>query len=169
MQNSYIFDRYLVDVMNQTYMHDYAKLILNTAASITNKTNVYVNWITLFNQSDAGRLSRKLFKEIATLPQSLINLYSTTNQKLESMVGELPGKGMGYVVLHTPAIFTSGSSVSHLDSNVYSGSSDYLMRPFGTTGVGIDGFSPTNRYGPIGSGVLHIMKSMGYATAIVVD
>jgi hypothetical protein len=71
-------------------------------------------------------------------------------------------KGLIATVLYTPKTFIVGSSSSHFDKLVYSGSQDYLMRPTGQAGAGVDSFIPGNKNGPIGKHTLGILRSMGY-------
>jgi hypothetical protein len=71
-------------------------------------------------------------------------------------------KGLIATVLFTPNPYIVGSSSSHLDKFIYSGSQDYIMRPTGQLGAGIDSFIPGNKNGPIGKHTLGILRSMGY-------
>ncbi|RKO95966.1 hypothetical protein CAUPRSCDRAFT_12331 [Caulochytrium protostelioides] len=70
-------------------------------------------------------------------------------------------------VMYTPQKLQPGSSFSHFDNQYYEGSSEFMMRPYGTQGVGLDGFmSADTRYGPIGRATLGVLTMMGYATAL---
>ncbi len=53
-----------------------------------------------------------------------------------------------------------------MDADYYDGTTEFLMRPYGTPNVGLDGFNPKARQGPLGTNVLGILRGMGYATAI---
>eukprot|EP00842_Homolaphlyctis_polyrhiza_P006005 jgi/Hompol1/6405/HPOL_000948-RA len=69
-----------------------------------------------------------------------------------------------YAYIYTPVKFNSGSSLSHVDANIYAGTSDVLMRPAGTLGAGLDALIPSNQRGGVGEAVLGIMRAMGYVT-----
>ena len=44
-----------------------------------------------------------------------------------------------YALLHTPEVYSPGSSLSHVDAETYRGTSNFLMRPFAAAGAGMDG------------------------------
>jgi hypothetical protein len=53
-----------------------------------------------------------------------------------------------------------------MDDQYYSGTSQYIMRPGATKNVGLDGFVPHNRLGPLSESVLGVLRAMGYSTVI---
>ena len=71
-----------------------------------------------------------------------------------------------YVILNTPSKYDGGSSISHMDEKYYTGTTQYLMKPSGTKNVGLDGYIPCNRLGPLSESILGILRTMGYKTVI---
>lgn len=69
---------------------------------------------------------------------------------------------MKYAIISSPKSFAAGSSLSHLDSQVYSGISSFLMRTSAEKDVSIDLVIPSNRNGLFGDVLLGTLRAMGY-------
>ncbi|KAJ3132223.1 hypothetical protein HK100_005515 [Physocladia obscura] len=158
---SYIFDKMMAHTATGVLLKDYADAIRTQAINIltetsrkypfTSFTEMFNLWQPLFLQSPAFQLSKNLQSSIATTPMQLITWYQDFSGNFH------------YAVLYTPRLFDDGSSISHLDATIYGGTSEYLMRPFSTSGIGIDAFTPHDRgVSVLGVGVAGILSQMGY-------
>lgn len=177
----YIFDRLMSDAVNHAWMSDYAAIISQSAANVSRALNTTneAKWVAAFDKTLGGSIAKILFNMNSVLPESLVywyptsDFFSNTNRNKEkywktnqasSLFRSYPG--LKSVVLYTPTVYSSGSSISHVDSILYEGSTEYLMRPYGTPGVSLDAYTPRGAYGPIGEHVLGILRGMGWATAL---
>ncbi|KAI9350905.1 hypothetical protein BDR26DRAFT_816214 [Obelidium mucronatum] len=166
---SFIYDRTLAHVgagenrdgNGGVMMRDYASSMRREAEQISevmmmeskSSEDFSTEWRKRFIESKAFQLSLNLYSSVATTPMQLVSWYQTG-------AGEYR-----YAIIYTPRRYSGGSSLSHLDASVYGGSSEYLMRPFCTSGAGIDGIVPIHRdVGVLGEAVSGILRQMGYIT-----
>ncbi|KAJ3105389.1 hypothetical protein HDU97_008143 [Phlyctochytrium planicorne] len=189
LSKSYIFDKFLFDSRAGIWMKSYAagirQEIWKIGKQIKPKTPSSPNWgdypwsnvSMLFTASDGWKLASYIRQVTAVTPRGLSFWYPAPNIRQGSNPitrysnyhwPKTTGKGSRwrYAVLYTPLEYSGGSSISHLDASFYSGTAEYLMRPFGTSGTAVDNFTPQNRYGPVGEHLLGILRALGYVTAI---
>ncbi|KAJ3085118.1 hypothetical protein HK102_000294 [Quaeritorhiza haematococci] len=173
----YIFDRLLADTTNGVWMADYAKVIMRDAKDVATKlqTPNFGTFLDMFNDTEGANIARTLRNTTAVTPRKVASWFplgpwdqlrsqAVGTQVLFSNAGGL-NYGMDYGLLYTAKEWMPGSTFSHLDADCYDGTTEFLMRPYGTPGFGLDATSsgPT---GPIGRLVLGILRGMGYATAL---
>ncbi|KAJ3072241.1 hypothetical protein HDU98_003984 [Podochytrium sp. JEL0797] len=154
---SHIFDKNLAHASTGIWMRDYATAMRQEATqlshTLTPGSDFLNEWTTAFTSSKSFQLSQTLFSAVATTPMQLILWFHDSKADPR------------YVILYTPRAFTGGSSLSHVDASVYGGSSEYLMRPFCTSGTGVDAYTPAHsKLGILGEAVVGVMAEMGYAT-----
>ncbi|KAJ3284465.1 hypothetical protein HDU79_008106 [Rhizoclosmatium sp. JEL0117] len=162
---SNIFDRTMAHSGTGVMMRDYAAAMREEAKLVSQDivraspnltaSDLLTQWTNQFKTSNAFLLSQNLYSSAAVIPMQLILWFQDRRGNPR------------YAILYTPRAFAGGSSVSHLDASVYGSSSEFLMRPFCTTGTGIDGFTPAHpKIGVLGEAVPGILRQMGYITAI---
>lgn len=157
----YLFNKWMADAGREIWMRDYEAVIAKEAEEVARRViedGEVASWEDVFRTTSAYNLSKIVYKSIATKPGALAIWYpihSTTSDPIF----------FHYAILYTPKTYSPGSTFSHVDNGVYSGTGQFLMRAFGTGGVGLDGYVPKGE--PIGEVVLGILRGMGYATALV--
>ncbi|KAJ3028189.1 UNVERIFIED_CONTAM: hypothetical protein HDU68_002274 [Siphonaria sp. JEL0065] len=136
---SYIYDKTMMHSGSGIMMRDYASAMREEAERISNQlfkephvADFTTEWKKRFMASKAYTLSLNLYDAVATTPMQLIVWFQTQSGEDQN------------AILYTPRGYSGGSSISHLDATVYGGSSEYLMRPFCTSGSGIDGMTPAH-------------------------
>ncbi|KAJ3401165.1 hypothetical protein HDU80_006266 [Chytriomyces hyalinus] len=166
---SYIFDRTLEHTGTRTLMSEYAaamraeaenisKLVNEQSSEILDDVHLLSAWRESFLKSPAGKLGQTLQNGVASTPMQLLFWYKRGYSiHLEEQ--------FSYAILYTPRVYDGGSSLSHIDASVYGSTKDYLMRPFCTTGSGIDALTPHQRgIGVLGTVVVGMLRQMGYTT-----
>ncbi|KAJ3038822.1 hypothetical protein HDV00_000310 [Rhizophlyctis rosea] len=171
----YIFNKFLADATTGTWMKDYEAQIAKDALgvkveNIARSMNAEVEWKSRFFMTEGGRISQRLRQETSVTPGAVRFYYPVRwNGSKDGTDG---GFEWRYANIHTPRNFSGVSSLSHLDSNYYDATTQFVMRSGGTPGAGLDAFMPgwaadgMEGVGPIGEVVLQIMRAMGYATAL---
>ncbi|KAJ3415463.1 hypothetical protein HDV05_004905 [Chytridiales sp. JEL 0842] len=173
--NSYIFDKYLADSRGGIWMKEYADAIRQEAVRISRVARTSRTWDTLFRQSPAWTLAKYIRSAIAVTSLGLVMWYpaATVGTKglskveLDASGGDPDGnKKMRFAVIHSSFPYSTGSTLNHLDGTYYSGTGDFLMRPFATSGTGLDAYVPWDQGGPIGPSILGILRGIGYVTSL---
>ena len=193
LEPSYLYDRNLAFSGNQTWMTYYSDRIRSIATTLSQKlkTTDENQWYREFTRTEAAKIGAWLKSKVAVTPQSVVSFFplrrlfdltngdsvqtvsgqsdrvvsqkTTTSSNIENTTVAMD---FGYAVVYTPVDYSRGSTFSHIDAAYYEGTTEFLMRPFGTPNVGLDGFIPKGKNGPIGRNVLGILRAMGYATAL---
>ncbi|TPX40558.1 hypothetical protein SeMB42_g00195 [Synchytrium endobioticum] len=151
----YIFNKWMVDSVALTWYYDYANRIMSDAAGEV-ATNDYGLWLRSFQGTDGYALAGSLMTNISTSNMRTLFMYPLVAMSQD----------YGYAVLYTPTNFSTGSSMSHLDAAFYDGSSEFLMRPFGTPYTALDDYSPMGALGPMGEVTLACLGALGYTTIL---
>ncbi|KAJ3394604.1 hypothetical protein HDU84_007778 [Entophlyctis sp. JEL0112] len=157
---SYIFDKMMMHSGTGVFMRDYAQAIRNESVKLSqkifdekpniNESELLAEWAPEFMSSKAYQLSKNLMEKVATTPMQLVTWYLDSSQKSR------------YVILHTPNEYSAGHSLGHVDSTVYGGTTEFLMRPYATAGVGLAAQTPRSKSTVLGAAVVGILCQMGY-------
>lgn len=142
----------MVDNVNGVPMSTWAKIFSNLTASAVPPSTNQSSWTTSLKNSEAGQLASALF-DVAQSDRGLAFWYldPLTAQPMQAS-------------LYTPQPYASGSSISHLDSTVYEGTSDWLMRAFAVQGVKIGEVKPVALDGSgIGEATKGMLAVLGYS------
>ncbi|KAI8807117.1 hypothetical protein BJ742DRAFT_773349 [Cladochytrium replicatum] len=140
-------------------------------------------WYTRFTNTSTYQWAVAAMKLGATNPNGgifgwyPIGNFSTTEQGVPPQDPFALGLGLSddqdtqsptlrFAALYTPEKFAGGSSLSHVSAAAYDGTTEFLMRPFSTAGIGLSGYEPVGRLGPMGDAVLGILRGMGYDCAV---
>jgi hypothetical protein len=159
LSKPFIFDKFLADSLNGFWMRDYASVITHDLSKSIEKGGELL-WLQEFLLTQGGQIASSL-----NSPGSpFLTLRGTWFWFPFVQLDQLYYK---YAILYTPSEFDSGSSLSHLDDDFYLGTSQFLMKPFATKGVGLDGVLPFNPLGPLSEIVLGVLRAMGYTTVMV--
>jgi hypothetical protein len=156
----FIFDRWVSDAIHGFWLRDIGKAITEDyrhAARVANESNATVTWRSVFAASEGAKISAALIQAGGPFvtPRALWSWYPVIEN--DAIV-------FRYAILYTPAKYTDGSSISHFDDQFYSSTSHFLMRPFAVEGVGLDGYVPYNKLGPLSEIIIGIFKAIGYST-----
>ncbi|KAI8826862.1 uncharacterized protein EV422DRAFT_593381 [Fimicolochytrium jonesii] len=156
LSKEYVFNKWMRDVAGGRWMSEWAGEIYGAAGNGTGMEG----WEETFRASGAYVVAERLYNRTATRPGAMAVYYPKyTGGGARSRA---PVE-MAYALLYTPARYSPGSTMSHVDNAVYSGTREVLMRAFGTSGVGLDGYRPRGE--PIGEVVQGVLAAMGYATS----
>ena len=162
LSQPFAFDRSLSDAIHGFWMKDYAAQIYKDFDEALQKAKNAKNedlWMGVFNQTDGGRIALSLAAPGGPLV-TLRGLWSWYPY-LEGSISQ-----SRYAILYTPTKYDFGSSGSHLDDVFYTGTSQYLMKPYASRDVGLDGYVPLNRLGPIAESTLGVLRAIGYSTLL---
>ena len=147
----YIFNKWLLDDINQIWYYQYADQIMSDAASLT--TNDYTAWLNNFEATNGYGIAVSLMNNITITNMRTLYMYPLLQSSLyQDSISTNSSNTMpdyGFAVLYTPTNFSLGSSISHMDADFYDGSSEFLMRPFGTPYTALDDYSPMGALGPV--------------------
>ncbi|KAI8902043.1 hypothetical protein BC833DRAFT_574833 [Globomyces pollinis-pini] len=154
IQPSYIINKALSDSVNRVWITAYADIIAKSFEQAL-RDGGQEKWMELFEESVGGKVGKSL-----AAPDGL---FRTPNALYIWFPGTDQTSKLQFAVLNTPSTFSPGSSITHLDSDVYRGISSYLMRPSATQGLPLRNYIPyqTNT---IGRDILGILRSIGYIT-----
>ncbi|TPX55708.1 hypothetical protein PhCBS80983_g05081 [Powellomyces hirtus] len=164
----WLFNKWMAHVPTRTWMRQYQQQILTTSADIANGIFngslifPFNTWTAAFKNTPAYTTALYLYTHAAINPGAVATYfpkllpppYHRTTSPL----------ALHYAILYTPPEYSAGSTFSHLDSNTYRGTKQFLMRPFGTSGFGLDGMTPRGE--PLGELVQGILGALGYATSM---
>ncbi|KAI9100685.1 hypothetical protein DFS34DRAFT_615417 [Phlyctochytrium arcticum] len=154
----YIYNKWMMDVNKGIWMYEYERNITREVQRLaTSMSLTSTSWVNALKRSATYATCQDLYDRVATNLGALAVFYPIS-------AGLPANVSLAFAVLYTPKTFSDGSTFSHLSPQAYSGSRNFLMRPFGTAGTSLDQFRPTGE--PIGEIVLGILRSMGYATAL---
>jgi hypothetical protein len=169
---SYIFDKFLVDARAGIRMKEYASAIRQESIKISRVTRNSKTWESLFRLTAGWALARYMRTTVGVTASSIVFWYPAPTvgnggySKMEGVGNSKRPRDMRFAVIHSPSPYSGGSSMNHLDASYYTGTADYLMRPFATSGTGIDAFVPWDEGGPIGPSTLGVLRACGYVTAL---
>ncbi|KAJ3218508.1 hypothetical protein HDU67_005310 [Dinochytrium kinnereticum] len=182
LAKSYIFDKFLYDSRSGVWMKYYSNAIRKDIEKLSkelwppNTPQDSISWSAppannftdYFARVDGWKLASYIRNVAVVTPRGLSFWYPTPSIRgsRSRWTKKAVGKQWRYVVLYSPLAYSGGSTISHLDASFYAGTSEYLMRPFGTAGASSDTFSPKGKYGPVGEALLGMLRAMGYVTAI---
>ncbi len=168
LEASNAFDQFLVYSPSGVWMKAIDRKIRSALNSSTTMSD--------FAKSEAGILSSALTSNMTF--GSYILYYPANKKTLAAFTKSSQtedafdfttltlGVDYGVTVMYTPPDYSLGSSFSHCDNQAYDGSSEYLMRPYGTAGISLQSYFPRGKHGPLGSIVLGVLRGMGYATSL---
>lgn len=151
-----IFDKFLVTHPDGIPLaRSYGSLINGLDASLP-----FDQWLERFRSSDALAVSKKLY-ELATTPRAIRFQLGGDPSNPKSF-----DDPENYVVLHTSyPQFKKGSTLSHVDQEMYTDTADFLLRPEAPSGVTVDVLSKGKF--PIGPKTIRVLNAMGYKTNVV--
>ncbi|KAH6594157.1 hypothetical protein BASA50_006854 [Batrachochytrium salamandrivorans] len=168
---AFIFSRWMSDTFNSVWLRTYSDIIRQSVKDAIAQAG-QEEWPTAFNNSMGGQISRALSGPggLFQTPGAVAAWYPDVDRTATSTNIDSSSSSSGsnivykYAVLYTPISYSGGSSLSHVDGTTYAGTSNLLMRPAGTPGIGLDFILPSTSKGPIGEVTLGIFRSMGYVT-----
>jgi hypothetical protein len=149
MMPAWIYTKFFSDRQNGVWFDSYRRIIIQSISETLRKLGEGSNFEQEYKTSVGHQIGLAVFK-MFTVPQSVLIWFPSKDDK------------MTFGVINTPRSFSYGSSVSHLDGNMYSGIGSFLMRPSATGGVEWNKMIPNTR-DSLGSAVLGIFRGMGYA------
>ena len=163
LSQPFAFDRSLSDAVNGFWMKDYASQVYSDFSQSLQKAKTLNQsedlWMSYFNQTDGGRIASSLAAPGGPIvtPRGVWSWYPYLEGSLIQS---------RYAILYTPYPYDFGSSMSHLENDFYTGTSQYLMKPYASRDVGLDGYVPLNSLGPIAESTLGVLRAMGYSTLL---
>ncbi|KAJ3004764.1 hypothetical protein HKX48_001048 [Thoreauomyces humboldtii] len=165
MTKPWLFNKWMADVSAGVWMKEYQDYILTVSASIaqgiSNGTLVDTTFLAEFLSSPGYAIAQKVFSGPATTPGSVAFYYPRASDTLNSTADPLR---LHYAVLYTPELYSDGSTFSHVDNQIYSGTQQFLMRAYGTAGIGLGAMRPVGQ--PIGEVVQGVLGALGYSTSL---
>ena len=149
LSSQWIYDKLISDSVNGVWLSSYANS-MKDSVKLALKNGGQRNWIEEFKNSSGYQVGQALYGDKG--------LFSTKN----GLIIWYPWKeSMKHAIISSPYPFAPGSSLSHLDSFVYSSVASFLMRPSATSFVKFESVNPGSG-NPFGSVLLGIMRGMGY-------
>lgn len=146
------FDRYMVTLPNLTPTSQFTRVLNAFNGGIGTKYAAY----------------NVFFQYFVTSPQyvTALQMYniSTTGQSLGFLPQNSTSLADAIVLETTLSPFAEGSSISHVDYNTYTNTSDFLMRYMQDRGITLEEAVARGGGGPIGPRLLRVLESLGYAT-----
>ena len=138
----YAFDKYLK--LESGFVTNLVSTMNARLLTLTNnRTYSPAGLGTTFESDPVSEISRSLTRNFTTA-------HTTSYSYNQSLV-----------TLETGIPFSSGSSISHMSSDIYAGTSDFLMRYISQRGVTLQQLQD-KEYGAIGPGLRGVMASLGY-------
>ncbi|KAI3646020.1 hypothetical protein MP228_008948 [Amoeboaphelidium protococcarum] len=150
----------------QTIFDHYLAQIQGGSAQSSLGQEVTVSQWTSFDDAQVDLVNnRNVLQQFARTPGGTIFNYVPSSSIFDSLA--LPKRVLvdgSAAVLYTPRNFQNGSSVTHLDQNLYIDSRDFLMTPRIIMGVRLDQLLTQRGLQDVSFGprVLRILSSMGY-------
>jgi hypothetical protein len=150
----YIFNKYVSDNVNGVWMSAWAETIRRDVAVSVPVIADWTAWVDAFKATPAYNLTRQLF----LVAQSDVGLAFWYNDSVTNHLEK--------ALLYTPAPYSGGSSVSHLDATFYEAAPDWLMRPYAISGARLDDIRPRSAEGSgtIGDITINMLRTFGYRT-----
>ncbi|KAJ3159301.1 hypothetical protein HDU86_001904 [Geranomyces michiganensis] len=167
LSKPYLFNKWMAHIANRTWMSTYETQILtygrDVSARMANGTLATRpgTWQHAFQQTPAYTIATDLFTSAATKSGAVAFYYPRLRITRDPTA---PPLELRYAVLFTSREYEPGSTFSHSDASTHKGTRNFLMRPYGTAGVGLDGVVPRGE--PIGEVVQGVLGALGYATSM---
>lgn len=158
----FVFDAYLQEASSSTRLNQYADTIFsNTVSSRT----PLADFFNAFTGTNGYTAARTVFNRAVTASPSLKFVFPSVAEGSSTDVA-IGGEA---ILFTTANRYLPSSSISHLDFNSYSTSSDFLMRPYlenGTTLASLEAsLSNGWKYGAVGPRIARMMQAVGYTLA----
>ncbi|KAI9024078.1 hypothetical protein DFJ74DRAFT_667149 [Hyaloraphidium curvatum] len=155
----YLYNKWVADNVNGVWMSSWARTIRLVVAASVPPTTEWSSWIRDLKASPAYNVTRHLF-QVSQSDRGLLLWYTDGETNTARSA-----------VLYTPATYSPGSSVSHLDMQYYEAAGDWLMRPYAISGASLDDIRPRSAQGSgtIGDVTVNILRAMGYRTVAEVQ
>jgi len=149
---SFIFDKFIYQISPKTALSD-SLTIISTGNTVSSS---YSTWYNHFQFTNGYTESQRLYN-LATTSNSFVFLFSSSNPTTINTNTSM--------VLHTSYYpFKSGSSMTHCDQAIYTGTQDFLMRPEAQPGYTLSSLTSNNTVFPVGPLTRNVLSTMGYST-----
>ena len=151
LSKPYIFNKFISDDLNKMWLTDYqrdAYTVINQIRAGSDK-----DFMDALVESPAMDIFRKVTKS-ATTDKGLVMWIPPNWDNL---------------ILYSPKSYSAGSTLSHVDNDIYRGTSDFLLRPFATSGVRMSSMDASNENWGIIGRVAEVLRVFGWDMKNEVD